>query len=91
MSYAPPPPPGYPPAYYPRYSGCLKFFLYGLSLCIPIAGIVIAIIFMSKGDPEATSIGKICLIISIVIIVIGCCVGGIVGILPVIMEAVSSY
>jgi hypothetical protein len=65
-----------PPAYYgPRYSGCLKFILYVLSFSIPLVGIIVGIIFMSKGDPEASALGKTCLIISIVAIVIGCCIG----------------
>ena len=83
--------PAPPPQYYgPRYSGCLKFILYGLSLFIPIVGIIAAIIFMSKGDPESSSLGKMCLIISIVAIVIACCVGSVVGLLPVLAEVLNS-
>jgi hypothetical protein len=63
--------------------------LYAVSLSIPIAGFVIAIIFMSKGDPEATSLGKTCLIISIVAVVLGCCIGSVFGILPVMLEGLS--
>jgi hypothetical protein len=93
MYYPPqPPPPQYPPqAYGPRYSGCLKFFLYALSFFIPLAGIVIAIIYMSKGDPESSSLGKVCLIISIAVIVIGCCLGAIFGILPALLQGTSGY
>jgi len=90
MYYPPQPPPGYTPQQHgPRYSGCLKFILYALSFFIPIVGIVVAIIFMSKGDPESSSLGKVCLAISIVAIVIGCCVGSVVGILPLLTEAMS--
>jgi hypothetical protein len=65
-----------PPAYYgPRYSGCLKFVLYALSFFIPIVGIIAGIIYMSKGDPESSALGKACLFIAIAAIVIGCCVG----------------
>ena len=65
-----------PPAYYgPRYSGCLKFIMYALSFFIPIVGIIAGIIYMSRGDPESSALGKTCLAISIVTIVVGCCVG----------------
>ena len=65
-----------PPVYMgPQYSGCLKALLYLVSLFVPIVGIIIGIIFMSKGDPESNSLGKTCLIISIAMIVVGCCLG----------------
>jgi hypothetical protein len=87
-----PPPPQYPPQYYgPQYSGCLKFVLYALSFFIPLVGIILGIVYMSKPDPESKSLGKICLIISIVVIVIGCCLGGIFGILPIILQGTSGY
>jgi hypothetical protein len=35
-------------------------------------------------------LGKTCLAISIVAIVIGCCVGTVVGILPVVLEGINS-
>ena len=73
-------PPQQPQAYGPRYSGCLKFILYAVSAFIPLAGFVIAIIFMSKGDPEATSLGKTCLIIAIAMLVISCCLSVVLGI-----------
>ena len=85
MYYQQQPPP--PPAYYPRYSGCLKFILYALSFFIPLVGIIAGIIFMSKGDPEASSLGKTCLIISIVAIVIGCCLGVGFSVVPIILES----
>jgi len=82
-----------PPVYQPQYSGCLKFILYALSFCIPLVGIIAGIIFMSKGNPEASSLGKTCLIISIVAIVIGCCVGVGFSVVPIILEAggMSTY
>jgi hypothetical protein len=69
------PPPTYTYAG-PRYSGCLKILLYLLSFSIPIVGIVVGIIFMSKGDPESNGLGKACLFISIAAIVLWCCIGG---------------
>ena len=81
MYYQQQPPQSYPPPQYaPRYSGCLKFILYVVSFSIPIVGIIAAVIFMSKGDPESSSLGKTCLIISIAMIVVGCCLGGIGGV-----------
>jgi hypothetical protein len=86
------PPPGYPSPYYgPRYSGCLKFVLYALSFLIPIVGIVVGVIYMSRGDPESKSLGQVCLVLGIVSIVLGCCIGGVVSLLPVITEGMSSY
>ena len=87
MYYPQQPPPGYPPPQYgPRYSGCLKFILYGLSFLIPLVGIIAGIVFMSKGDLESNRLGKTCLIISIVVIILGCCIGGTIGVLPVFVE-----
>ena len=86
MYYQQQPPPGY---YGPRYSGCLKIILYVLSFAIPIVGIIVGIIFMSKGDPESNSLGKTCLAISIVAIVIGCCVGSVFGLLPILLESMN--
>jgi hypothetical protein len=75
MYYQPQPPP-YPPQYYgPRYSGCLKFAMYALSLFIPIVGIIAGIIYMSRGDPESSALGKTCLAISIIVMILGCCAG----------------
>ena len=71
--------PQYPPQqpiYYQQqqYSGCLKWFLYILSFFSPFpVGIIIAIVFLSRPDPESKSLGNACLIISIVSMVIVCC------------------
>jgi hypothetical protein len=80
------PPPAYPPQYYgPRYGGCLKIFLYLVSFSVPIAGIIIGIVFMSRGDPESRSLGRTCLILGIISVVIACCVGVGTSLLPVLM------
>jgi hypothetical protein len=65
------------PVYYPQqqYSGCLKWFLYILAFLSPFpVGIIIAIIFMSRPDPESKGLGNTCLIVSIISMVIYCCV-----------------
>jgi hypothetical protein len=81
------------PAHYPQqqYSGCLKFLLYALALLWPVpAGIIVAIIFMSRPDPESKSLGNACLIISIIAVVLQCCAGigfGVFsGFLPILLE-----
>jgi hypothetical protein len=63
------------PAYYPQqqYSGCLKAFLYGLSLLIPIAGIIVGVVFVSRPDQESKSIGNTSLILGVISFVINCC------------------
>jgi hypothetical protein len=81
------------PVYYQpqqQYSGCLKWFLYILSFFTPFpVGIIIAIVFLSRPDPESKSLGNACLIVSIVSMVIYCCVSVAVilfsGALPMLM------
>ena len=66
-----------PQPYYPQqqYSGCLKAFLYILSFLMPLpVGIIIAIVFISRPDTESKSLGNACLIISIISMVLTCCV-----------------
>ncbi len=84
------PPPAYPPQYYgPRYGGCLKFFLYLVSFSVPIAGIIIGIIFISRGDPESRSLGRTCLILGIISVVIACCVGAGIPLVPILIELIA--
>lgn len=84
------PPPGYYPQqpYYPpppQYSGCLKFFLYGLSFFIPLAGFILGIVFFVKGDPESKSLGTACLISAVISTVLYCCIVVGFSVLPPIM------
>ena len=44
----------------------IKVLLYIVSILIPIAGIVIGIVFLLRDDPEEKRVGKICIILSIV-------------------------
>jgi hypothetical protein len=68
------------PVYYgPQYSGCTKFLLYVLSLWIPIAGVIVGLIFMGRPDPESKRLGQTCLILGIVSFVITCCLAIIVA------------
>ncbi|MBN1177991.1 MAG: hypothetical protein JXD18_02185 [Anaerolineae bacterium] len=70
MYYQPPPQPAY---YGPQYSGCVKFLLYALSFFIPLAGVIIGVIFLSRPDPESKGMGQACLILGIVSFVLTCC------------------
>ena len=54
-----------------------------LSIMIPIAGIVVGIIYLSKPDPSKKSIGKVALIISVAIMALGMicgCIGGLLAV-----------
>jgi hypothetical protein len=68
--------------YYPQqqYSGCLKAFLYVLSFLVPIAGVIIGIVFISRQDPESKSLGNACLIVGIISFVVWCCLSIVFGI-----------
>lgn len=55
-----------------RMSGGVRVLLYLLSFFIPVAGIVLGIVWMNDSDTEKKKIGKTCLIISIVAIVLSC-------------------
>jgi len=48
----------------------IKILLYVLSAVVPLAGIIVGIIFLQKTDPEYKRVGKICLIIGLVLGVI---------------------
>ncbi len=77
------PPPQQQPVYYgSQYSGCLKFFLYAISFFIPLAGLIIGVVFLSRPDPESKSLGQTCLIISIVAFVLSCCLVMVFGVGP---------
>lgn len=53
-------------------SGGLKALLYILSFFIPIVGIILGIIWMNDQDMEKKAIGKTCLTVGIVSIVLSC-------------------
>ena len=72
MAYYPPPQPVYAGS---RYSGCLKFIIYLASFFIPFVGIIAAIVFMSRPDPESKRLGQTALILGIVSFVLSCCTG----------------
>jgi hypothetical protein len=77
--------PQYPqqPGYgYPQYGGCLKFILYLVSFFIPLGGLIIGVIFLSRPDPESKSLGQTCLILGIISILLSCCLGTIFGLAP---------
>ncbi|MCM3567473.1 hypothetical protein [Neobacillus mesonae] len=53
-------------------SGGIKFLLYLVSFFIPIVGIILGIIWMNDQEIEKKAVGKNCLIVSIVSIVLSC-------------------
>ncbi|MFF2446864.1 hypothetical protein ACFVSW_07130 [Neobacillus sp. NPDC058068] len=53
-------------------SGGLKALLYILSFFVPVVGIILGIIWMNDEDLEKKAIGKTCLIVGIVSIVLSC-------------------
>ncbi|HDQ73943.1 MAG TPA: hypothetical protein ENN19_17880 [Chloroflexi bacterium] len=71
------------PMYYgSQYSGCLKIILYLLSFFIPLVGVIIGLVFMSRPDPESKQMGQTCLILGVISIFLSCCLGTIFGIGP---------
>jgi hypothetical protein len=73
--------PGY--GYYgPQYGGCLKLILYLISFFIPLGGLIIGVIFLSRPDRESKSLGQTCLILGIISILLSCCLGTIFGLAP---------
>jgi hypothetical protein len=72
-----------------RYSSGTKILLYIVSFLVPVAGIIIGVIYMGKEDEESKALGKVCLIIAIVGFVLVCCCVAIsfgAGFVPLLME-----
>ncbi|MDQ6600278.1 hypothetical protein [Bacillus salipaludis] len=53
-------------------SGGLKALLYILSFFIPVVGIILGIIWLNDQEPEKKQVGKTCLIVGIISIVLSC-------------------
>ena len=72
-----------------RYSSGTKILLYIVSFLVPVAGIIIGVIYMGKEDEESKALAKVCLIIAIVGFVLVCCCVAIsfgAGFVPLLME-----
>ncbi|MEH7178944.1 hypothetical protein [Neobacillus vireti] len=52
--------------------GSQRALLYILSFIIPVVGIILGIVWMNDQDIEKKTVGKTCLIVSIVSIVLSC-------------------
>jgi hypothetical protein len=65
-----------------QYSGCMKFFLYVLSFAIPLVGIILGFVYMSRPDPESKRLGQACLIIAIVGTILICCISVVASVGP---------
>ncbi len=53
-----------------QISDGMRILLYIVSFLIPIAGFIIGIVYYSKGDPESKHVGKICIILAVVEILV---------------------
>jgi uncharacterized membrane protein YdbT with pleckstrin-like domain len=51
-------------------SGGMKIFLYILSFLIPLAGFIIGAIYYTKPEPEFKDVGKMCIIIGLIAILL---------------------
>jgi len=77
MSPPSPPPPTPPMAPPPAGGnnapeGGLKILLYIVSFLVPLAGIIVGIIFYTKDSPEEKQFGKMCIILAVISIVLLC-------------------
>jgi len=74
-----------------RYSQGMKILFYVLAVVFPVVGIIIGIVLMTKEDEESKALGKNVLIVGIVVAVLACCCGVVVGVLPALLGGTSSY
>ncbi|MDY7040851.1 MAG: hypothetical protein SVX38_08300 [Chloroflexota bacterium] len=72
-----------------RYSQGMKILFYVLAVLLPVVGIIIGIVLMTREDEESKSLGKNVLIVGIVALVLICCCGLVVGVLPGLLAAVG--
>ena len=56
-----------------RYSQGMKILFYVLAVVLPVVGIIIGIVLMTKEDEESKALGKNVLIVGIVVAVLACC------------------
>jgi hypothetical protein len=62
-----------------------KILFYVLSFFIPLAGIIIGIIYMGRPDEESKQLGRTCLYIAIAVIVLGCLCGVLGSVVPALL------
>src|SRR5512137_3045373 len=55
----------------PQMSDGMKILLYIISFLFSIVGIIIGVYYMTKPEPEYKEVGKICLVLALVGIVVG--------------------
>ncbi len=60
-----------PAQYQPQISEGMKIVFYILSFLIPLIGIIIGVIYYTKPDAESKNVGKMCIILALLAIVIG--------------------
>jgi hypothetical protein len=59
-----------PQAAQPQISEGMKILFYILSFLIPLLGIIIGVIYYSKPDPESKNVGKMCIILALVAVLL---------------------
>jgi hypothetical protein len=74
-----------------RYSQGMKILFYALAVLLPVVGIIIGIVLMTREDEESKALGKNLLIVGIVMAIVACCCGFAVGFLPALLGGTSSY
>ncbi|MBC7251665.1 MAG: hypothetical protein H5T62_15475 [Anaerolineae bacterium] len=72
-----------------RYSQGMKILFYALAVLLPVVGIIIGIVLMTREDEESKALGKNVLIVGIVVLVLACCCGFAMGFLPALMGGTS--
>lgn len=72
-----------------RYSQGMKILFYVLAVLVPVVGIIIGIVLMTREDEESKSLGKNVLIVGIVVLVLACCCGLVAGVLPTLLAALQ--
>ena len=72
-----------------RYSQGMKILFYALAVLVPVIGIIIGIVLMTREDEESKALGKNVLIVGIVVLILACCCGFVVGVLPTLLAALQ--
>ena len=55
-----------------QYSAALRVLLYVLSIVIWPVGVAMGIVFLARPDQESRDVGRICLVLGIVSVLLGC-------------------
>jgi len=67
----------------------MKILFYALAVLVPVVGIIVGIVLMTREDEESKALGKNVLIVGIVVLVLACCCGLVIGVLPGLLAAMQ--